>query len=84
MLSARYKATATVMKDGRVLVSGGRGIGAQYLSTAEIFYPDTGQWVEAGKLHHARAYHTATLMPNGRVLVAGGINSDGVLASAEI
>lgn len=84
MLSARYQATATVMADGRVLVIGGRGFGASFLNSAEIFDPVLGSWVDAGEMKNARTRHAAILLPDGRVLVAGGINSDGVIASAEL
>jgi hypothetical protein len=40
MLSVRSNHTATLLKDGRVLVTGGSVANAQYLATAEIYTPD--------------------------------------------
>jgi N-acetylneuraminic acid mutarotase len=84
MLTARYQATATKMLDGRILLVGGRGVGALHLDSAEIFDPTTNSWMPAGTLNEARYYHTATLLMDGRILIAGGINAEGVLASVEV
>lgn len=58
--------TATVLKDGRVLVVG---------ITAEIFDPATNRWNSAGTPAMRLTNHTATLLADGRVLVAGGIDN---------
>ena len=60
--------TATLLKDGRVLVVGGRG----RLTSAEIWDPETGRWTPGGNTVEPRSEHTATLLPDGTVLVAGG------------
>ncbi|MDO9456450.1 LamG-like jellyroll fold domain-containing protein [Nocardioides sp.] len=77
MKFARHWPTATVLPNGEVLVTGGsrdnNGNGG-YVTTAEIWNPDSGQWrtVEA-PYEHARLYHsTALLLPDGRVMVGGG------------
>jgi WD40 repeat protein len=63
--------TATLLPDGRVLISGGWGE-SDRLSTAELFDPQTGTFSRTGSLSSPRAGMTATLLPDGRVLVAGG------------
>src|SRR5262249_33205232 len=63
-------ATATLLADGRVLVTGG---GLPDVPFSEIYDPATGQWEIAGDLQVARRGHTATLLADSRVLVAGGI-----------
>ena len=70
----RYDAVATILADGRVLVTGGfNALGA--LSSAEIYDPIQNTWtLTSGSLNTARVYHTATLLPNGDVLIAGGYN----------
>ena len=71
--------TATLLADGRVLISGGEsgGFGPLYYrhdlrDSAEIFDPLTNSFTPAGRMHRTRTEHTATLLPDGRVLLAGG------------
>jgi galactose oxidase-like protein/Big-like domain-containing protein len=70
MIAARVGHTATLLANGRVLITGGSG-----LSTAEVYDPATGSFSATGNMGLARASHTATLLPNGTVLVAGGGDS---------
>ena len=84
LATARDYHAATLLPDGRVLVSGGLSA-AGYLASAELYDPATGTWTATtGSLVTQRAYHTATLLPNGRVLVSGGYNGTAVLPSAEL
>ncbi|MFP5377720.1 MAG: Kelch repeat-containing protein, partial [Acidimicrobiia bacterium] len=75
----RWRHTATVLRDGRVLVAGGfggpyaPGANAQpVLATAEVYDPATGTWSPTGAMATRRALHAAALLPDGRVMVAGG------------
>ena len=77
----RVNHAATLLGDGRVLVTGGFD-GAVVLSLAELFDPSTNTWSSAGNMAAARSQHSATLLANGRVLVAG--RCPGALASAEL
>ena len=77
--------TATLLRDGKVLVAGGVG-GTGFdllLASAELYDPATGTWAATGSMLTPRADHTATLLSDGRVLVAGGQPSSPV-ASAEL
>ncbi len=74
----RYGHTATVLNDGRVLVTGGRGEFGD-LSSCEIFDPVSNQWSPVSSLIHRRLDHSAVLLPDGRVLVSGGVNTDSSL-----
>ncbi len=67
---ARAFHTATLLPNGKVLVTGGgyQGDG----DTAELFDPATGSFIPTGRMTAARSSHTATLLPNGKVLIAGG------------
>ena len=68
---------ATLLPDGKVLVSGGEGNaispGEQGPGHAEIFDPATGTFGPAGDLHTGRSLHSALLLTDGRVLVVGGV-----------
>jgi hypothetical protein len=65
--------TATLLQDGRVLVTGGydKHVGRS-LSSAEIYDPDTARWISTGSMNEPRNHHTATLLSDGTVIVAGG------------
>lgn len=66
MSLARSGHTATLLKDGRVLVAGGG-------DRAEIFDPKTVTFAQAaGSLDQPRHFSTATLLADGRVLIVGG------------
>jgi hypothetical protein len=85
MIAARSSFTATLLKDGRVLVTGGDGI--HPLASTELYDPRTGKWTATGKLITGRRGNSATLLPDGKVLVAGGIfygPGFGPVASAEV
>jgi N-acetylneuraminic acid mutarotase len=83
MTEARGGDSATLLRDGRVLVAGGQD------RSAELYDPTSGSWSVTGNMIKRRSGHTATLLPNGKVLVAGGC-STGVpgfcdeLSSAEL
>ncbi len=74
--------TATLLGDGRVLVTGGAA-GGFAVATAEIFDPATEQFVETGSMLRPRSDHTAVLLDDGRVLLIGGAGSD-ALPDAEL
>ena len=70
----RWKHTATLLADGRVLVTGGFNGGQ--LSSAEIYDPVAETWsATAGPMTVARYHHLASLLPSGKVLVTGGFSS---------
>ena len=75
--------TATLLPNGKVLVTGGFEVNNGILDAAELYDPETGDWTATASLTAARLTHTATLLPNG-VLVAAGFNSNGNVASAEL
>ena len=85
MLVARSYATATVLRDGRVLVAGGWSYAKQTAySSSELYDPATGTFTLNGSMTVARAHHSATLLADGRVLIAGGNDGSTDLASAEL
>jgi hypothetical protein len=72
MIDATYARTATLMGDGKVLVTGGIGTSDEALAAAELYDPVGGSWSATGSMVEARAAHSATLLLDGRVLVVGG------------
>ena len=68
----RYSHTATLLPDGKVLVSGG----GNSLDSAELYDPATGKWTATGTLNVPRASHTATLLEDGKVLIVAGSEND--------
>jgi hypothetical protein len=84
MLEPRTGHAATLLMDGRVLVTGGYSrYGVR--DTAEVYDPATGRWSGLASMLSPREAHAATLLPDGRVLVSGGINAnDGHLSSVEV
>jgi len=68
----RMSHCATLLQDGRVLISGGLNVKGTGNPPAEIYDPATGIFSEVGRLNYARFDHTATLLGNGEVLIAGG------------
>jgi Kelch motif/Galactose oxidase, central domain len=72
MVVTRRGHTATLLLDGKVLVTGGFD-GTVESPTAEIYDPATGIWTATGPMGRGRKYHTATRLGDGKVLIAGGI-----------
>jgi WD40 repeat protein len=85
MAVGRWVPTATLLSDGRVLVTGGQGDSNIDLASAEIWDPGTGRFSSTGSMTTQRAGQTATLLADGRVLVTGGAADNGLcLTSAEL
>ncbi|MEK7856194.1 MAG: kelch repeat-containing protein, partial [Acidobacteriota bacterium] len=75
--------TASLLPDGKVLISGGYNVG--YLQTSEIFDPKSGRFITGPMLTLARSEHTATTLPDGTILLAGGVGTGWTfLAESEI
>ncbi|WP_210441304.1 kelch repeat-containing protein [Nocardioides xinjiangensis] len=76
MSAARSFHTATLLADGRVLITGGHRFNFRNsaLASAEIYDPATRSFAPTGDMNISRQDHTATLLVDGRVLVAGGYN----------
>ena len=79
MSVTRFFHTATLLGNGKVLVTGGHD------ASAELYDPATGTFAGTGSMSVGRNSHTATLLVSGKVLIAGGqgING-GPLATAEL
>lgn len=78
MANARRQMNATLLPDGKVLVTGGtsgsgfnNSVGAVF--SAEMWDPVTEAWSTMASMQVPRLYHSwAILLPDGRVLAGGG------------
>ena len=86
MQAGRAAHAATRLDDGRVLITGGMRVNAEFHDSAELFDPRSRQFsMLKGRLTMARVSHTATLLQDGRVLIVGGWSQrEAPEASAEI
>jgi hypothetical protein len=90
MAFPRRQLNATLLADGKVLVTGGttstgfnNGTGSVF--AAEIWDPETELWTTVASMSIRRNYHsTAALLPDGRVVSAGGTASDVELPDPDI
>lgn len=63
---------ATLLTNGKVLITGGQGEGWANHDLAEIYDPDKGTFTFAARMTEKRADHAATRLADGRVLITGG------------
>ena len=89
-MTARESHTATLLNDGRVLITGGhkdrRSAITIYTST-EIYNPANGTFKAADNLTVKRHKHDAVRLADGRVLIVGGSDErdgDGAYQNAEV
>ena len=77
--------TATLLKDGTVLIVGGKNASSGTLASAEIYDPSAKTFTALSThLILGRYSHTATLLSDGTVLIAGGFAYGGATATTEI
>lgn len=72
MATARASHAATLLNNGKVLVTGGWQASGNPTSNAELYDPINNQWTATMKMRVPRANHTATPLPDGRVFTVGG------------
>ena len=85
MRVARKHHTATLLRDGQVLLAGGEDNNGHALESAELYNPGSGTFRTVGRMMTAHDSDTATLLGDGRVLIAGGFSgASGVSRAAEL
>lgn len=90
MTTPRIDHTSTLLQNGKVLITGG-SVGnypkETVFSSAELYNPQSGEFIPTGGMTSVRYKHAAALLPDGRVLVIGGSDArvwQGRYSSAEI
>lgn len=80
---ARSFSTFATLHNGSLLVAGGFSPSAAnpFVSSAELYNPDTNKWTMTAPMHVGRAGAMAVTLNNGEVLVTGGL---GALTSCEL
>ena len=85
LTTAREWHTASLLSDGKVLVTGGLDSTGKAIVTAELYDPTNQSFtLTKGSMETARAFQTATSLKDGTVLVAGGSDGTSPLATAEL
>jgi Kelch motif/Galactose oxidase, central domain len=84
LTSPRSGHAATLLNNGKVLITGGVGQSGLPLSSAELYDPRTKTSTATGSMTMARVHHTSTLLADGTVLIAGGDQNGTPLNTAEI
>jgi hypothetical protein len=72
MIHGRTGHVGTVLKDGRVFVTGGYD-GPRLIGTSEIYDPRTDRWKKVASMPSVRGDFAITTLDDGRVMVAGGL-----------
>src|ERR1051326_3438287 len=80
---ARHGHGATLLRNGKILITGGENQNG-FVTEAEIFDPPNGTFSVSGNLNVPRAVHSATLLSDGNILIAGGRGAMGSLNSTEL
>lgn len=82
MSTARNLHSATLLADGRVLVSGGYDNSGNASDSAEIYDPQTNSWAVTTSMSTGRRSHKSLLLPDGDVLVLGGYDRNNVITTS--
>jgi Protein of unknown function (DUF3179)/Galactose oxidase, central domain/Kelch motif len=84
LTDAREGQTATLLKNGKVLIAGGDKGHSPMLASAELYDPVKHASTPTGSMTHARGGHRATLLADGKVLMTGGIDDKAGTDTADL
>ncbi len=87
----RAQHTATLLPNGKVLITGGYSYytlglntNASVVTNVDLFDPLTSTWTTLPKLNTARYGHVAALLNDRNVLIASGANNNGGVGTVEL
>ena len=72
MSVGRKRASAVLLENGKVLISGGQDSIGDALNTTEIYDPESKTFTDGPPMLHARYGHSSTVLKDGKVLICGG------------
>lgn len=84
---SRSNFTATLLKNGKVLITGGysgHNIASKVLKNSEVYNPKNETFIKHSNMNFKRESHNATLLKNGNVLVTGGSSGKKKYKKSEI
>jgi hypothetical protein len=70
--NARAGHKATILQNGKVLITGGSANG-NILNSAELYDPSSEIFINTENMNQSHESHSATLLKNGQVLIAGNL-----------
>lgn len=84
MNTPRFGHCATLLNNGKVLLTGGSTTGNVVTNSVEIYDPSTGVFTTVAPMNMARTTFDAIVLHDGRVLVVGGNDGTANRANCEI
>jgi MYXO-CTERM domain-containing protein len=84
MAGAKHHHTASLLRNGEVLMAGGADSTGSSVPTSEVYLPVAHQWIGTSALFMSRAFHIGVPLSDGRVLVSGGCNPQTCIPFAEV
>ncbi len=85
MKEKRSETAAILLRNGLILIVGGKNSFMKYLNSCELFNPLTKSFsLSKARMKVKRAGHSVSLLPDGRVLICGGWNIINTFQTTEI
>jgi hypothetical protein len=84
LVTSRAYHTSTRLTDGRVVISGGRGLDGKLLSSIEVFDPEQGKFLLSGNVLSGRAKHSVIDIGGNKLAIVGGKNEAALTSEIEI
>lgn len=83
MLEPRFGHDSVLMKNGKVLVTGGSNPDSSYLRSSEVYDLKTNEWSRVARMSEPKRNHKMVRLADERILLIGGKNDKGYLKTTE-